>query len=134
MSRSVQSNTPALLAGVDLIKKPFGPVSRLNCTETWPAGEADPASRTKLKATISFLAPNNRTVVPSQLRFRTGRRPVTVRSSSRVTLSSPVFAQTAVTGPGAVRKSDAGKDAAPALDKAAINKLAATVSSRREAP
>src|SRR4051812_14173488 len=57
------------------------------------------ASRTRLNATTSFLAPNKLMRAPSHAPLITVVAPRLPRSSLRVTLSSPVFAQTALIGP-----------------------------------
>src|SRR5687767_14727537 len=50
----------------------------------------------RLKATISFRAPTRRTLRPSQTLLRSVGFELLLRISSCATLSSPVFAQTAV--------------------------------------
>src|SRR5207248_707461 len=80
--------------GIEEIVLPFvGSARLLNDTVTLvaPAG----ASKTKLKLTNSFLAPNTVIVVPSQTELITVFESWT-RNSSRVTLSSPSLAHTAV--------------------------------------
>src|SRR6476469_9225316 len=112
MSRPVQSNTPvASAADADLITKPLGAARRLNWTETWSALFPDPASRTRLKATTSFFAPNSWTVWPFHAGLRIPDFPVFALSSCCVTLSSPVLAHTAVTGPAAdMKRVDGAED------------------------
>src|SRR5258708_7903780 len=73
---------------------PDGPASELNDTVTLLA-PPEPDSRITLNATTSFRPPKMEIFVPSQTEFFTFT-PLVARSSSWVTLSSPVFAQTAV--------------------------------------
>src|ERR1017187_8137190 len=92
MFRPTQLKTPLPEAAEEVMVAPEGPARRLKVTVTLEA--PDPASRMRLKATTSFLPPKIEMVVPSQTELTT-LPPLVARSSSRVTLSSPVFAQIA---------------------------------------
>lgn len=77
------------------ILNPPGPVKLLNDTEILLTAWV--ASSIRFVPTTSFFAPKRVTVVPSQTEFKTELAPEVVRRRlSRVTLSPPSFAQTAL--------------------------------------
>ena len=113
MLRPTQLKTPLPVALAEVMVAPEGLVRVFKETVTLPAA-LEPASRIRLNATTSLRPPKREIAVPFQTEFAT-LVPFVARSSSRVTLSSPVFAQIAViawaarTGTGAKTKPSIGR-------------------------